>query len=433
MSSIRFSALILVSFVLMISLFQCGGSSPEALFNNGLQAMQEQDPIGASLYFDDFINQYPENEMVRDAYVLLVQCYFSMGDFPSARKVLEEFKQKYQKPEIKVWSDFQIGETYAQEGNIDKALQVYQTIADSTDTPQINFRALSQMGQLYAKQTQRASAEAVFDKIFTLADEKIENPTNSLDYKLHALYGKAEVLEASEEFQKARENYKQALELVAEGTGIVDIDKDRQNSVIQWAHTWSKAGDYVSSATMYDRLLDHPYVQENVKPELIYYKIQSLQRLFNEDGEMDKEEIAFLVNENKRLIDNYSNTERGIAARVEIADLVQDSTPEMSEEYLVEAVDLYRKFVEDESDLQRSIIGRLQIIDSYIRLNKFEEARQEINELKQEHKDIPYAMNEAEKRLYYIRNQEESDSQQEAQQIATPPMISGETDDVTGP
>lgn len=421
MSSIRFSIALLTATLILFSFIQCGGNSPDTVFYRGLKAMQERDPIGASLYFDDFIKKFPEDERVRDAHLLLVECYYMMGEFPSAREVLKDAKEKF---DFDVWCDFKIGDTYFRQGDFDNAISKYEEIADSTSDIRITVDALSNLAKVHAARTHAASAEMVYDQIFQIADTKVENPTESVQYKLNALYGKAEVREASQEFKRAREVYSKALDIVKDGTGIVGIEGERQNAVLQWAHTWSQAGDFVSSATIYDRLLDNPYIQPQIKPELIYYKVESLKRLFEQDGEKTPEEISVLVHENMRLVNDYSNTQRALDARVNIAQLVKDSTPEMSEKYLSEAVSEYTKLIDEPPSPEQQIGAKILLADAYIRLEKYDKARQWISDIQQNHSDIPNAVRRAEGMLYYIREQE-AKQQKENQQSASVEIKNG--------
>jgi len=342
--------------------------------------------------------------------------------------------------------DFEIGRTYFNQGDFVSAASQYSSIADATTNPQIRVDAYSYLASVYAKQIQpaspeapanpilAASAEAAFGSVYQIADKEVTDPTESMNYKLRALNGEADVYKLINEFDKARNFYRQAFDIVKEGTGIVGVEAERQNELLQFAHTWAEAGDYISSATIYDHLLVNPYILPALKPELIYYKIQSLHRLFEDDRELSPEETRVLVSENLRLASNedYSKTDRGIAARVEIASLVKDSTPEMSKKYLDEAVEMYRKIVEEPPSPKRMIEAKFQIAGAYIEVRQFDKARLEINNIKQEHKDNAAAVQDADSMLYYIR-QQEAKIAKEAQEAKTEATPAGEASSATSP
>ena len=124
--------------------------------------------------------------------------------------------------------------------------------------------------------------------------------------------------------------------LIENATGIVGLDTEKEKAVINWAHTWAFAGDYISAATIYDQVINHPYISEEMKPQIIMWKVNSLKQLFIEHGEEEEflpEETAVLVHELNRLVNNYSKTDPAIEARVQVAELVKDSTPEMAKQY----------------------------------------------------------------------------------------------------
>lgn len=418
---------VLVFLGITIWLACCGGNTPDAVFNRGVRAYQESDPIGASLYFEDFIKKFPEDENITAAYEMLARCYYDLRDFANARKVFQEMKQKFTDPNIQVLSDFEIGSTYFYEGFFDKSITHFQEIAGATTNPHIQVRAYSYLASIYAKQTQAATAEEYYDKILQIAGSEVTDPTAALEYKLMALSGTAEVMKASGEFEQAREVYKKEMDVVNSATGIVGLEADRQNALINWAHTWASAGDFISSATIYDQLQTNPAITEEVKPQLIVWKIKSLESLFKKDGNppYTPEEVNVLVHENQRLVKDYSETDYGIQARLAIAMLVRDTTPEEAQENFNEAVDMLEKAIREPSTPERPLVALFQLADAYIRYNKFDQAKQTIERIRQNYSQVPNAMQRAAGMLQYIEKTEQDRAKKAAAGPEVPTPLSG--------
>lgn len=415
---------LLIGVGILAGIAGCGSNSPDAIIQRGLRALQEQDPIGASLYFEDFIKKYPNDERALYAYNYLARCYFDMKDFANMRAVFEEMKGKYPDPNIQITCDFQIGNTYYNEGFFDKAVTKFNDIADATTNPRIRVQALRNLAMVYARQTQSASAQNYYDQVYQIGDTEISDASESLDVKLMALAGKADVMKASGEFEEARNIYRKTLDLVANATGIIGIEADREKAVLNWVGTWKEAGDYITSVTMYDKIQNHPYIQKDTKPWMVIHKIDDMQLLFQQEHlaarspqdatkaiqEPEKytpEETALLVNENQRLIKDFPDTDFAISARVSIALLIRDTTPEEANTNFNEAIELYEKYVTNPPDPQRPLVALFQIADAYIRYDKLAEARQTLDRIKQSYSQVPDAMQRAGYMLQYIDKTEQ--------------------------
>ena len=302
------------------------------------------------------------------------------------------------------------------EGNFKKAEAQFGQIASATTNPLIQFDAHRSLAFIYARQTQAASAETEFDTMYRIADQLVSDPTQSFYMKLETLVGnadksigKADIYKASAEFDQARAVYTQSIALIDSVTGIVGLPFEKQNALFRWAHTWAEAEDYISAATTYDRLMENPAVMDNWKPQLIVWKIQSLERLLQEPNkkEYTPEETSLLVHENDRLVKDYPTTQQGIQAMVRIATLVKNSTPEMSAESLKKAVDSYEKQIAEPSSPQGPMNAMLAIADAYIRLEKYAEAKQAIERVKKSYSNVPDGVRQADGMLYFIAQQEQ--------------------------
>lgn len=412
--------------ILFALLLCCGQNTPDGIFNRGLKALDENDVIGASLYFDDFIKKFPNDERTFRAYELLANCHFLLRDYANARAVFQEVKQKYHTSDLAVSCDFQIGRTYLEEGNLIKAASHFTEIADSTTSPNIRTGAYSWLAQVYARQTLSASAVAEYEKIYTIADKEIKDPTEQIDLKMVALSGEADIYRASREFEKARQVYLRTMDIIKDVTGIIGIEGEKQNTLINWAHTWSLAEDYISSATIYDQLLTNPDITEVIKPQLIVWKIQSLERQYLKNKpDLTPEEKSVLVEENKRLVKDYSDTDQGINSRVVIAQLTKDSTPTESQKYFNEALEKYQKYISEPPSPDRPVWAMLQIADAYIRMASYTEAEQMIQKVQQSYSNVGKAMQRANGMINYIRRvKAEQSKAKEAKPTASPNLPS---------
>lgn len=391
-----------------LTLASCSQNSPDAVFNRGLRAYDEGDYLAASIHFEDFVKRFPEDERALLAYVQLARSYLEIRDFASARDVFQKMKEQFPQENVKISSDFQIAETYAQEGFFDQAAQSYQQILSATDNPVIQSQAYTGLGRVYAREMKTEPAIETFDHLYQLADTRIEDPTASLNVKLQALASKAQIYQASEFFDLARDTHMKALDELNNATGIAGLEPVKQKAIIDWAHTWAYAGDFISSATIYDQLHTNPHIQDEIKPQLIQWKVDSLMQLFH-DEENDKltpEETAVVVQELQRIVDGFPATENSLDAKMQIAQLVKDSTPELSEQYLADVVSSYEKFIQEPPSPERPIQAMFQIAQSYIMLEKFDKAKEAVNRILQTYSQNPQAMQMAEGMLNYIKREE---------------------------
>ncbi|MBI1390683.1 MAG: tetratricopeptide repeat protein [bacterium] len=385
----------------------CAQNTPDAVFNRGMKAYQENDLIAASIYFDDFITKFPDNERSWDAYNLLALCYYRMRDFGSARGVYEELQNKGSLPANMVLECSQaIGRLYAEEGNLEKAQAVFEDVIEKATGPEPKINSYWMLASMYGKQKQAEKAHEYLETILKVADSDLEDVTTKVTTKLQALEASADIYKASDEFSKARDEYARSLDVAKSATGVVWATDARQNAVINWANTYVSAGDYVSAATIYDHLQNNPYIQDAVKPQLIVYKIQSLERLFSgDDGKYTPEETAVLVHEHHRMIDNYDNTDYGTNARVEIASLIKDTTPDEAKKLLDEAIARYEKVIAEPPSPDKPVLAMFQIANAYIKMEMWDQAEQALERIKLTYSDVPEAMKQAQAMVDYIQKQ----------------------------
>ncbi len=412
-----------------LMLYSCAQNTPEAVFSRAERAMSEGDIIGASLYFEEFLEKFPEHQLTMQVYNYLANCHMMLKDYGNARAVFYEVKKKYgdENPRIALTCEFQIGRTYMEEGNIKAAEEHFQGIIESATEAEVKYNAHQSLAMAYAQQKRTEDAAEQFDTMVQIAEEQVKDPTQSFYLKLEAMVGnaadgvpgKADILKASQEFEEARDVYKSTLDIINSVTGIYGIENEKQNVTIGWAHTWAEAGDYISAATTYDQLLNNPAIMDPVKPRLITFKIQSLERLLQAAGETNysPENRAALVKENLRLVEGYPETTEGRQAMIRIAQLVEDSTPEMAEEYLEKVIAEFEQEISEPSSRQGPLNAMFGIADAYIKMEQFDKAKEALDRVKSAHSNIPEVQQQVQQWLYYVQ-QVENRAQQEA---AAPP------------
>lgn len=422
--------LILTLIAVAVLLANCAQNTPEAKFSRGEKAMSEGDIIGASLEFEEFIVEYPEHPLTMQVYNYLANCHIMLKDFGNARAVFEEVKAKYgaENAHINLTCDFQIGRTYMEEGNVKAAEEQYNNIIESATDPQIKYDAHQQLALAYARQKRTEDSTKEFDTMVQIANDTIEDPTTSFYLKLEALVGnaadrmpgKTDILKASGEFEEARNVYLSTLDVINSVTGIYGIEQEKQNVTLGWAHTWAEAGDYISAATTYDKLINHPNIMDNIKPMLIAYKIQSIERLLQETGEKEysPESIAVLVKENQRIVDGYPDSVEARKSMIRIAQLVKDSTPEMTQEYVDKVIAEFEQDISEPADQQAPLNAMFGIADTYISVGDLDKAKEAMNRLQSAYSNIPEIQQPIAARLQYIQ-QLEAQAKQKAQ--AAPP------------
>lgn len=418
MAIIRKLNVILFLAATALILANCAQNTPEAKFSRGEKAMREGDIIGASLYFEEFIQEFPEHQLTMQVYNYLANCHIMLKDFGNARAVFEEVKTKYgaNDTRIALTCDFQIGRTYMEEGNIKAAEEQYNGIIAAATDATIKYNAHQQLALAYARQKRTEESAKQFDTMVQIANVDIADPTTSFYLKLEALVGnaadrvpgKADIMKASGEFEQAREVYKSTLAVIESVTGIFGIEQEKQNVTLGWAHTWAESGDYISAATTYDLLLNNPNIMDNVKPMLISYKIQSMEKLLQSTGETvySPESIAALVKENSRIVEGYPNTVESRQAMIRIAQLVKDSTPAMSQEYVDIVIAEFEKEISEPVSQQGPLNAMFGIADTYTSVSQFDKAKEAIDRLQKAYSNIQEIQQPVQARLYYIQQLE---------------------------
>ena len=109
-------------------------------------------------------------------------------------------------------------------------------------------------------------------------------------------------------------------------------------------------------------------------------------------------------------------------ARLAIAMLVRDTTPEEAEGNFNEAVDMLEKAIREPSTPERPLVALFQLADAYIRYDKFDKAKQTLERIRQNYSQVPNAMQRAAGMLQYIEKAEQDRAKKAAAgpEAATP-------------
>ncbi len=408
---IRIVNLSLIALFVITLAMGCSQNTPEAVFNRGVKHYQEGDMIAASIYLDDFITKFPEDERALDAYGLLANTYMQMRDFGSARGVFQDIAANYAEADIVFNCSMQIGATYASEGNLEMAAQAFKSVIDATDDVQWRVNAKWRLGDAYGVAKETETAEQYFNEIVGIADAEVDNITQAVTLKVSAHERAGMIYEASQQFAEARDAFRRSLNVTKSATGIPGVTEMRQSAVLKWAHTFARANDFISAATIYDHLHNNPYIQDSLKPQLVVWKIESLRSILASEAEYTPEQVAVLVHEHQRLVDDFDTTDYGTSARVEIARLIKDTTPEVANQYLNEAVERFEKIIAEPPSVERPILAMFQISDAYIKMERWEDAKKTLDRIKLTYSDVPQAMQEVERLLQFIESEKNKAAQ----------------------
>lgn len=401
---IRFANLCIIVGVIIAAAMGCAQNTPEAVFNRGVKHYQEGDMIAASIYLDDFITKFPDDERALDAYGLLANSYLQMRDFGSARGVYQDIAANYAEADIIYNCSMQIGTTYASEGNLPLAVAAFQSVIDATDNVSWRVNANWRTAEAYGSAKETDAAKQYFDEIIKIADTEVEDATQAYGLKISAYERAGLIYQASKQFEKARDAYRKSLDVAKSATGIPGVTEARQSAVLKWAHTYAFANDFITAATLYDHLQNNQYIQESVKPQLVVWKIESLRSMLGNEQEYSPEEVAVFVHEHQRLINDYDNTDYGTSARVEIARLIKDSTPEVANQYLDEAIERFEKIIAEPPSVERPVLAMFQIVDAYIKMERWDDAKKTLDRIKLTYSDVPQAMQEVQRLVQFIES-----------------------------
>lgn len=97
---------------------------PQALYDQALAYIMNNNPEEALVLFSQFVNDYPDHDLTDNSYYWLGESYYSLGDYESAarhfRVVTESFAEREKAPDAQL----KLGYALIQMGEIDAAVDV---------------------------------------------------------------------------------------------------------------------------------------------------------------------------------------------------------------------------------------------------------------------------------------------------------------------
>ncbi len=356
----------------LLILSQCG-SNPDKAMDRALRAYEQQDWIGASLYAQEFINKFPEDPRLGQAYDILLSSHLRLNEFALARSVCEEILEKFPEGPMRLGAKLTLGRTYIGEGNIDRALAIFSQIADSTANIQQRLRAVEEAAYTYQ-----------------MMANQVGSSTSPYWQRSISVYN--DWLELADTREAAAE--------------IENITSARLSVLRRRAEVWVNAGEFDKAAEEFDKLAKDESIPELTRAEYSHERNVNLQRHLRQehpDGPLPPEARQKLVDAYKETIENFPDTDFGIWARVELCKILKPTEPEKAEEYLSEGVKRYQKYVDNPAEQGMLQFYMTKIGDAYLHVEEVDRAEEAFNNLIETFKDNPRLVGYAEQKLEAIK------------------------------
>lgn len=227
----------------------------EALFWSA-DAYYHMDHFGpASKQFNQFIQRYPDHELVGAANYALGWSRFKMGDFQGAIEPFVTFKEEYEPPEVALYpydtdTQLRIGDAYYAIGDYDKAISSYKEAIGAE--PGGDY-AMFQIANSYYRAEQTYDAVTTFRKFLRIYP--YSNLREQAQYNIGYIYlNTGNYSQAVEEFQTVINKYPNTSWAARAQYNIGD--------------TYYNAGDYEKAIAAYKKVMekypDSEYIIEAV-------------------------------------------------------------------------------------------------------------------------------------------------------------------------
>lgn len=341
MSNFRFSQFrsTLLTLLITAGLFSGCSDTPEKLFARGQESMQAQNWIGAYIYFQEFLEKFPDDPFGPEVMIYMAQCNMQLGEFAEARQRAQEMAEKYEHENVVLQSKFLIGDAYFAEGKLDDGRNVFREVLDATAPLNAKFGAINRIAQSHISEASYTLARGALEQAVALAVESA-----------------SEIAAAS-----------------VEPTAVA-------NSFRVWAaDTYRQEDDFQGAANAYAALGDNPTVSDIERASALFMAADSLDRVHrNEDrnivltGEVHDGVLAAY----QKVVDRYPENDYAIWARVEIARILRDDNKREEAEKLVEeAVERYEKIIANPIDERQIKWAMAKVGDANLRLERLKQAR----------------------------------------------------------
>ncbi len=281
-------------------------------FDLGLAYSRQDDKEKAILEFQEFIEKYPQSELIKAAYFELGKNLYDLkkyklalselkkasteqalyligksskelGDQEGEITAFEELREKYPQSDFSQEAYFRLGNYYYNQKRYKEAIKEFEKIIQFFPQSPLLSEGYYWMGWSYFKLADYEKASEYFNKV--------EEDEENLSFGQRAKYMVAESWYNLKDYQKARESYEKFIEMYPEG----DLSANAQYA-IAWTYLENK--EYKLSIEEFKKLLS-TYSDSKFSEEAQFRISKNYFLLGNED--MAKAELGKFIN-------SYSNS-----------------------------------------------------------------------------------------------------------------------------
>ena len=373
-------ALPLVTAVLL--LFAGCSDSPEKLLERAQQRIQDRDFIGAYIYFQDFMEQFPDDPLMLDVMYGMAMCHERLGEFADARKVYTDIGAQYggEVEDITFDTQSRVGMVFFYEGKMEEGRAACREIADASAPVKFRMNAYGMLAHSYIQEASFSLARGIFDEAIAAA----------------VLYA-SDVPDAS--------------------AAVMDV---RDSIRFQQAQTWVDEGDRVQAANVYSSVADDTTSSDVQRALAMYKAAESLDYAYRVETWVDEEtgeekskgdrntvlageEHDRVLSAYKRVYETYPNNDYALWARMEAARILQDDgEQDEADALLKKTVELYNGIIAKPIDENQIKWAMSKIGDCYLRLERQPEARAAFLRLYRQYPDDPAYAQVAQARVMEI-------------------------------
>ncbi len=351
-------------------LFSGCSDSPEKLLERAGEQMQNQDWFGAFFYLQDFLDQFPDNDLAMQAMQMKATCHANLGEFEEARAVYKEIAEKYPQEEIKIGSKMRIAEMYFYEQKYDESRQAYGEVIANASTPvELELRCYNQIAASHIAEASFALARDDFDNAIATLVENASEISNSIN----------------------------------------EVHEIRDTFRLYKARTWLNEGDRKSAAKAYQEMADDETSSDVARALALFLAADSLDRADrgeDRNAVLSAEAHDAVVNAYNELIEKYPENDYSIWARVELARIYRDDgDQEKADTFYNKAIESYTAIINNPIDEDQLRWALSKIGDANLRMERLEEAKKTFTQLYSQSQDSPDYANLARMRVEDIERQ----------------------------
>lgn len=173
MSLIDRFAILLPTFAVFL-FFGCGRPSPEDLFQEGAQLMQQGNFVSARRRFEQILENNPDFELNTNIKIYVADCFNQEGRMDDARTIYEEILREHPGTNASWMAHVRLGDMARIEEDWETAeTQFRAAIEDSTDT-QRQMRARGNLAESFLQSGSTERAVETYREILSLQEKPIE-------------------------------------------------------------------------------------------------------------------------------------------------------------------------------------------------------------------------------------------------------------------